>query len=108
VLCWGSIGDHSFPRIFHDPRWADREGRAFPRLALDRDVAARHLTEPLADREPEAGAAVFARRRCIGLGKFLEQLAHLFRRHADAGISDGDGNQLWPWSPILLQKVLLH
>ena len=31
-------------------------------LALDRDVAAHHLAEASADREPEAGAAVFARR----------------------------------------------
>jgi hypothetical protein len=33
-----------------------------PRLcALDRDVAAHHLTEALADREPKARATVFCR-----------------------------------------------
>ena len=46
----------------HNPRQPDREGRATARLALDRDVAAHHLAEPLADREAKARAAVFARR----------------------------------------------
>ena len=48
-------------RTFHNPRQPDREGRPAAGLALDRDVAAHHLTEAFADREAKAGAAVFAR-----------------------------------------------
>jgi hypothetical protein len=40
---------------FHHSREPDREGRAATRRALDRDVAAHHLTKPFADREPKAG-----------------------------------------------------
>src|SRR6516165_4901561 len=68
--------------------------RSTPRLARDCDVAAHHLTKPFADREPEAGAAIFAGGRCIRLGKLLEQFAHLLRRHADAGISDSDSDPI--------------
>ena len=39
---------------------------------------------------PRPGAAVFARRGGGSLGKLLEQLAHLLRRHADAGVGDRD------------------
>src|ERR1700730_6007671 len=35
---------------------------------------------------PEPGASVFAGRRGRRLGKLLEQLAHLLRRHPDAGV----------------------
>ena len=30
----------------------------------------------------------------LALGEFLKQLAHLLRRHADAGIRNGDGNPI--------------
>ena len=40
--------------------------------------------------QAEAGAAVLARRRGGGLGKLLEQLAHLLGRHADAGVGHRD------------------
>src|SRR6516164_11797507 len=66
-----SCMSRSSHRSVHDPRKPDREGRAAAGLALDRDVAAHHLAEALADREPKAGAAVFARRRCVGLGELL-------------------------------------
>ncbi len=55
------------------------------------DVSAHHLTKPLADREPEASAAVFASRGCVGLREFLEQLTHLVRRDPNAGVSNRDG-----------------
>src|SRR3974377_536553 len=42
------------------------------RLALDRNVAAHHLAEAFADREPKTGAAVFAGGGSIGLGELLE------------------------------------
>src|ERR1700730_15950129 len=71
---------------FHNPRQADGEGRAAAGLALDRDVAAHHLTKAPADGEAKARATVFARRSGGSLGKLLEQLSHLIRRHADAGV----------------------
>ena len=74
------------PRFLDNSRQPDHEGRALTRLALDRDVAAHHLTEAFADREPKPGAAVFARRRCVGLRELLKQLVHLLRRHADSGV----------------------
>jgi hypothetical protein len=56
--CIGRLGDRPFLGNFHNSWQPDREDRAAAHLALDRDVAAHHLAETLADREPEAGAAV--------------------------------------------------
>jgi hypothetical protein len=53
-------------------------------LALNRDVAAHHLTEAPADGEAKARTAVLARRGRGGLGKLLKQLVHLRHRHPDA------------------------
>ena len=57
-----------------------------PRHALDRDVTAHHLTEVPTDSEAKAGATVFARCGRGSLGELLEQLTHLLRCHADAGV----------------------
>ena len=88
------IDRHRLLRGFHSSGQPNREGRAAAGLALDHDVAAHHLTEAFADGEPKPGSIVFARRRRIGLRKFLKQLVHLLRRHADARISDGDRNPI--------------
>ena len=85
-------------RCYH-PRQANCEGRACPRLAFHRDVAAHHLTEAPTDGEAKPGSAVFARRCRGGLRKLLEQLAHLFRCHSDAGISNRNRN---PIAAVLL------
>src|SRR5262245_2735249 len=82
-----------FPNL-HNPRHSDCKGRTTTGLALDRDVAAHHLTEAPADHETKASTTVFSSGRRIGLGKFLEQLARLLCGHADAGISHSDGNRL--------------
>jgi hypothetical protein len=71
---------------FHNSRQPNGEGRATAGLALDGNVTAHHLTEAPADREAKARAAIFACRGGGSLGKLLEQLAHLLRRHADAGV----------------------
>src|SRR6516165_3961575 len=83
-------------RLFaiNNSRQPDRKRRAAAGFALDRDIAAHHLAEPLADREPKPGAAVFARRGCVGLRELLKQLAHLLRRHADAGIGNLDDDAI--------------
>jgi hypothetical protein len=64
----------------------DRKGGPATRLALDRDVAAHHLTEAFTDREAKPGAAVFACRSGRRLGELLEQLVHLLWGHANAGV----------------------
>src|SRR4029077_1057365 len=53
----------------------------------DRDVAAHHLTKAAADDETKPSAPISAGRRGRCLGKLLEQLAHLLRRHPDAGVA---------------------
>src|SRR3984893_9280335 len=87
---------------FHNPWQSDREGRPAAWLALDRDVAAHHLAEAFTDRESKARATVFARRGGGSLGKLLEQLAHLLRRHADAGVGHRDRD---PVAAVLLSLV---
>ena len=84
----------------HDPRQPDRKGRALTRLACHRNVTTHHLAETLANREPEAGAAVFAGGRGIGLGEFLEQFVHLLGRHADAGVGDRERDPVAAISPV--------
>ena len=53
---------------------------------MNRDVATHHLAKTFADREPKSCATISARRGRGSLGKLLEQLAHLLRRHPDAGV----------------------
>ena len=53
--------------------------------------AAHQLGEALADRQAEAGAAVLARRRRVGLRERLEQPAHALGGEADAGVAHGEG-----------------
>ena len=59
-LLFGRISGHRFLGSFQNAWQLDRKGRAAAQLARDRDVAAHHLAEALADREPKTGAAVFA------------------------------------------------
>ena len=77
-------------------RQGDRKCRAFAGFARDRHVAAHHLAEPACDRQAEAGAAVMARGRRVGLGELLEQPGHLLRRHANAGVDHGELDKLPP------------
>src|SRR6516165_6441910 len=87
------IGSDFF-RSIHNPRQPDRKRRAAAGLALDHDVAAHHLTEAPADGEPKPGAAVFARRRGVGLRELLKQLGYLLRRHSNSRVGDRDGNPI--------------
>src|SRR6187402_3429749 len=61
------------------------EGRARAVDALDGQVAAHQVAEVAADRQPEAGPAVPAPGRCLGLGERLEQPPELLFGHPDAG-----------------------
>ena len=58
------------------------------------------LAEPARDRQTETCSAVSTRRRLIGLHELLEQFAHLFWRHADAGIGDHEIDPLAPVSQL--------
>jgi hypothetical protein len=83
-------------------RKPNREGRVA--TLLDSDVAAHHLAEPLADREAEAGAAVFSRGGGISLRKFLEQPPHLFFSHIDADIGHGNRDPIAAIEPLSMQS----
>ena len=50
------------------------KGRAFTQFGLDPNTSAVHLDDTLGDGESEAGAALFARDRIVGLLKLLEYL----------------------------------
>ena len=64
--------------------------RAAARLALDPNLATHEGTEPLADGETKAGAAIFARGGGVDLREQLEQQLPFFLRDADAGVPHGD------------------
>src|SRR5581483_3833324 len=68
----------------------EMERRAAAGLAVDPDAAAHHFAQALADREPQAGAAVVARRARVDLAEALEQLRDLVGRNADAGVAHGE------------------
>ncbi len=69
----------------------ERERRPLARAVAFRPHASAHqFGEALADREPQPGAAVLARRRRIGLRERLEQPAHAFGRQPDAGVAHGE------------------
>jgi hypothetical protein len=55
------------------------ESAALARLALDARVAAHQFRQPPGDRQPEAGAAVLAGGRGVGLLERLEQAGQLIR-----------------------------
>src|SRR4029453_9020426 len=70
-------------------RQAQREYRAFARLARHRHVAAHHARELAREGKPKPSAAVATRGQGIGLREFLEKLRLLFGSQADAGIRNG-------------------
>ena len=67
----------------------DGRALAFAR-APDPDGAAVQLDEALHDRQPEAEAAVLARRRRVALPEPLEQVRNELRLDADAGVGHAD------------------
>ena len=66
------------------------ERRAVAGHALDADASAHELGKPLANREAEAGAAIFARGRGIDLGKGFEEPVHSLGGNADASVAHGE------------------
>ena len=78
------------PLLLHGKE--EEELRSFPGDAHDADLAAHRLDEPLADREPEPGAAEAARRRLVSLREGGEDRSDLVGRDADAGVADPHAN----------------
>lgn len=73
-------------------RQVKNEGAADAGRAPQLDLAAEQVCQFAADRQSEAGAAVFAARRGIRLLERLEDDALFFRRNTDAGIDDLKGD----------------
>ncbi len=81
---------HRRPGIFQ--RQIEREGAALAGRAPQVDFAAEQACQFAADREPEAGAAIFAAGAGIGLLERLEDQLLLLQRNADAGIGHLEGD----------------
>src|SRR5215470_4118171 len=64
--------------------------RTLARLARHRHIAPHHARKLASDCKAEACATEILRGRGIGLAELLEQLGLLLRRHADAGVGDGE------------------
>src|SRR5690606_18913966 len=69
-------------------RQGDDEARSPPRLAFQRDRAAKRLREIAADGEAKARAAELAIHGVVHLMEGLEDLPLLIRRDADAAVFD--------------------
>src|SRR5215472_15900661 len=72
------------------PRQAHDEHRTFARLARHGHLAAHHARELAGDGEAETGTAKVLSGRSVSLAELLEQLGLLLRRHANAGVGDGE------------------
>ena len=96
----GGVGGR-IDSVARGERQADRKCRAFAGFAGHRHVATHHLAKPACDRQAEAGTAVVACGRCVGLGELLEQPGHLVGRHADAGIGHRELDDL---PPLMLDR----
>ena len=70
------------------------ERRANTDFALDPHRAAHELAQALADDQPQARAAIFARSRGINLAKRLEEPIEAIGRDADARITHGKMDRL--------------
>src|SRR5262249_21596238 len=87
------------------PRQAHSEHRALTRLARHCHVAPHHARELAGDGETETGAAETLRGRGISLAELLEQLGLLFGRHTDAGVRDGELDELAAIAHIACRKL---
>src|ERR1700692_3616713 len=65
------------------------KGTALAGLALEPHAASHHLCESHTDGKSQAGAAILASHRAVGLRESIEDGVLLFDGDADAGIFDG-------------------
>ena len=80
------------PRVVQ--RQVERERAALAVDAGELDLAAEQHGQLAADGQAQAGAAVLARGAGVGLLERLEDEPLLLRRDADAGVLDGEGDDL--------------
>src|SRR5215471_12736874 len=71
-------------------RQAEGEDRTLAQLACHCHIAAHHPRELTRDSEPEPRSPEALSGRGIGLAELLEQLCLLLRGHPDAGVGDGE------------------
>src|SRR5262245_16059800 len=84
---------------------AHREHRALARFARHGHVAAHHARELAGDGKSETGAAEALSGRGIGLGELLEQPSLLLSRHADAGVGDGELDEIAAIAHLACRKL---
>src|SRR5215469_10404741 len=73
-----------------DHRKSEHKSRALTDLRLHPDLAAVHLNDALRYGEPQAGAALLACDRIVGLLELLKQLGLVNSGDARAGVTDRD------------------
>ena len=89
----GKCNDASIRVLGAGCRDFEMEFRADAQFAGDADGAAHGGDDPLGNGEAEAGAAMLARRRAVGLFEFLENAIEIVGRDAGAGVAhrEADG-----------------
>src|SRR5262245_14015408 len=87
------------------PWQAHGEHRTFARLARHGHVATHHARELAGDGEAETGAAEALSGGSIGLRELLEQLGLLFGGHADAGVGDGELDEVAAIAHLACRKL---
>ena len=85
----------------------EEERRAAARLALHPHPAAQALGEAPADHQPQAGAAIDAGDRGVGLAERLEQAVDAVGRDADPGVAHGE-EELDQAVPLARRRVDLQ
>src|SRR5262245_53255376 len=95
-LCWAG---------WRAARQADGQHRALSRLARHGHVAPHHARELSGDGKAEPRAAEALRGRDIGLAELLEQLGLLLSRHADAGVGDGELDEVAAIAHLACSKL---
>src|SRR5262249_50698533 len=86
-------------------RQAHREHRALTWLARNGHVAAHHARELAREGKAKPGAAEALGGRGIGLAELLEQLGLLLRSYADAGIGDGELDEIAAFAHRACRKL---
>ena len=86
-------------------RQAEGEDRTLARLACYCHIAAHQPRELARDSEPEPCSPEALRRGGIGLAELLEQLCLLLRGHPDAGVGDGELDEVAPIAHLAYRKL---
>src|SRR6266516_5589622 len=80
--------DYCLPHLCFDPhRQREIEDRSLARLGFDPDAPAVHLDDALGDRQAEAGPALLAGDRAVGLLELLEDFRLIDRGNAGTRVA---------------------